>query len=300
MDKRVLFTETLTSLVEFAAAKGNKITQGDVKLYFYDIIDKPEQYTYIYDYLKTNKITVEGITVSENITSDIDADENTDNMENSVSESAAESEEELAFIDMYMQELNSLPDMDDTKKEQLISDLGNGDLNAVNPLVECQLPFVASLAGQYRGQGVTFGDLIQEGNIALMLNLPEYNSDSGDFQLFVKNIVTNAFDNAINAQVNSNRISRHLADKLNQLDTATKTLTEVLGRVPEIGELATEMGILEDEAAQLLKTSLDTLSVNTDTQITDENTDENNSDSNSEDTFNFTSDEDPLTWRVNK
>ena len=92
-----------------------------------------------------------------------------------------------------------------------------------------------------------------------------------------------------------------MADKLNQLDNTTKALSKKLGRVPEISELSEAMGISVDEVSLLLKTSLDTLSVNEDTHITNSDAYESNSQDNySEYDANITtpsSGSDPLTWR---
>ena len=51
MDKKLLFNEALTSLVDFAAANANHVTMDDVKLYFKDLIDDDSQYQFIYKYL---------------------------------------------------------------------------------------------------------------------------------------------------------------------------------------------------------------------------------------------------------
>ncbi|MFQ9514542.1 MAG: sigma-70 domain-containing protein [Eubacterium sp.] len=288
MDKKVLFNEALASLVEFASAKGNEITSDDVKLYFKDLIEDESQYKFIYDYLAINKIKVEGFvpTIDEAICEDAVSQDTIPEKTSAL----MESEEELSFIQMYMSELEAIPPVDDHDKSVLISRLLDGDTSVVDKLVECHLSLVAEIAGTYRGKGVTFGDLIQEGNIGLMLGLSEYHSDAGNFDIFIRNKITGAIEETVNAQINSDRIGRHLADKLNQLDTVTKNLSEKLGRVPEIQELAEAMGITKDEVSLLLKTSLDTLSVNEDTQITSENTssEENN-----------VPEKDPLQWRVN-
>ena len=47
MDKKLLFNEALTSLVDFAAANANHVTMDDVKLYFKDLIDDDSQYQFI-------------------------------------------------------------------------------------------------------------------------------------------------------------------------------------------------------------------------------------------------------------
>ena len=66
MDKKLLFNEALTSLVDFAAANANHVTMDDVKLYFKDLIDDDSQYQFIYDYLALNKVEVEGFTPPAN------------------------------------------------------------------------------------------------------------------------------------------------------------------------------------------------------------------------------------------
>ncbi len=96
----------------------------------------------------------------------------------------------------------------------------------------------------------------------MMLALSEYPSKKESFDAFLKKSIHSAMENTVNSQLYSDRIGKHLADRLNQLDNATNKLSELLGRVPEVKELAEEMGISEDEVSILLKTSLDTLSVN--------------------------------------
>lgn len=289
MDKRTQFNETLTSFVEFAATLGNEVSIDDVKLYFKDFIEDESQYQFIYDYLIINKINVREYDAPVNKESDSEPAPSVNQAENT-----AESEEELSFIKMYMKELETVPPVSDNEKSILISELLSGNLDVINRLVECHLSLVAEIAETYRNQGVTFGDLIQEGNIGLMLGLSDYDSKFGDFDTFIREKITAALNEVVNSQIHSDRIGQHLADKLNQLDAATKNLSEALGRVPELKELAEAMSISEDEVSLLLKTSLDTLSVNEDTQLTDEDNASENNDSYS------TPAKDPLQWRVNK
>lgn len=286
MDKKVLFNETLTSLVEFAAANNNEITMNDVKTYFKDLIDDDSQYQFIYDYLSINKINIEGFEPS------VDDAENVIS-ENTIAETygIAESAEELAFIDMYMDEISSILPPSEDEIAKLVSQLLSGDLSVINRLVECHLQTVAELAKNYRGKGATFGDLIQEGNIGLMLALSDYSENCGNFNDYIKKRITRTLNEIISSQINSDRINQHLADKLNQLDAVTRDLSKKLERVPDISELAEAMSITEEEASLLLKASLDTLSVNEDTQVTF-------------DGDNAQKDaalkEDPLKWRINK
>ena len=105
MDKKLLFNEALTSLVDFAAANANHVTMDDVKLYFKDLIDDDSQYQFIYDYLALNKVEIEGFTPPANNPLADDAPETS--ADKTISETASvsnhvESEEELSFIKMYM------------------------------------------------------------------------------------------------------------------------------------------------------------------------------------------------------
>lgn len=294
MDKKILFNEALTSLVDFAAANANHVTMDDVKLYFKDLIDDDSQYQFIYDYLALNKVEVEGFTPPANNPLADDAPE-TVSVSNHV-----ESEEELSFIKMYMEEMEALPNLSKDEEADLIDKLLAGDTSVSSKIVEANLSLVAKIAESHRGKGVNFGDLIQEGNVGLMLAVSDYTESVGDFHSFISGRIEDAIKNTVNVQINSDRIGQHLADKLNRLDEVTKNLSEKLGRVPELDELAKAMNISKDEASILLKTSLDTLSVNEDTQITDGSEANGASDGISTEEAFARPEKDPLEWRVNK
>lgn len=301
MDKKAQFNEALTSLVDFAATKGNEITQDDVKLFFRDLIDDESQYGFINDYLSLNKIKVLGFTPTsffDTLNEDTTEDMPDVSPKESIPEKTSkfkESEEEIAFVNMYMSDMKNIEPLSDNEKAELLNQLLSGNTEASKRLVEGNLSLVAEIAGNFRGRGVSFGDLIQEGNIGMMLAVSDYNKDCGNFDEFITNRITDAIKNTINEQINSDRISQHLADQLNLLDKVTKQLSEKLGRVPELSELSEAMGIDEDEVSLLLKTSINTLSVNQDTKITEDASETGNpSDSDNNDNNQ------PLTWRHSK
>lgn len=300
MDKKTLFNKALAKLVSTAIGNKNKITMEEVKSHFDGLIDDDSQYQFIYDYLTINKIEIEGFTPSdENLFETADSSEVSISKQVSRDENK-ESKEELEFIKMYMSDMENIPFISSEEQRILIGKLISGDTSCTEKLVESKLKTVADMAEKYRGKGVSFGDLIQEGNLELMLAISDYHADFGEFNQYIEQRVENAIVNTINNEINSDRIGQHLADKLNQLDNATKELNKKLGRVPELSELAEAMGISEDEVSLLLKTSLDTLSVNEDTHITDKGSNDNLKN-------NFTADDtnlrtpsrgsDPLTWR---
>lgn len=271
MDKKTMFNEALAKLVSYATAHDNLITMEDVKSFFNGLIDDDSQYKLIYDYLSINKIEIKGFTPSDDNIFDDSHGMNAIS-ENIAKDENGQSQEETYFIKMYMDDMGALQTVSDVEQAALVNKLIAGDASASTPLVESKLKKVADIAKKYCGKGVTFGDLIQEGNLELMVAVSEYTKECGDFNNYIDKRIEQGIRNVINSQINSDRIGQHLADKLNQLDNTTSKLSKELGRVPEISELADAMGITEDEASLLLKTSLDTLSVNQDTQITDAKT----------------------------
>ena len=271
MDKKTMFNEALAKLVSYATAHNNLITMEDVKSFFNGLIDDDSQYKLIYDYLSINKIEIKGFTPSDDNIFDDSHGMNAIS-ENIAKDENGQSQEETDFIKMYMDDMDALQTVSDVEQAALVNKLIAGDASASTPLVESKLKKVADIAKKYCGKGVTFGDLIQEGNLELMVAVSEYTKECGDFNNYIDKRIEQGIRNVINSQINSDRIGQHLADKLNQLDNTTSKLSKELGRVPEISELADAMGITEDEASLLLKTSLDTLSVNQDTQITDAKT----------------------------
>ena len=266
-----MFNEALAKLVSYATAHDNLITMEDVKSFFNGLIDDDSQYKLIYDYLSINKIEIKGFTPSDDNIFDDSHGMNAIS-ENIAKDENGQSQEETDFIKMYMDDMDALQTVSDVEQAALVNKLIAGDASASTPLVESKLKKVADIAKKYCGKGVTFGDLIQEGNLELMVAVSEYTKECGDFNNYIDKRIEQGIRNVINSQINSDRIGQHLADKLNQLDNTTSKLSKELGRVPEISELADAMGITEDEASLLLKTSLDTLSFNQDTQITDAKT----------------------------
>lgn len=297
MDKKTLFNETLADIVAYAATCGNKITKDDVKNHFGNLIEDDSQYSFIYDYLTINKIEVDGI--KPPVHSIFQEDASDDSKKEPIIKED-ESDAELSYIKMYLDDIDKIEICNDAQKIELIKRLKDGDTSAAEPLFNSKLKDIAYIAESYRGKGVHYGDLIQEGNIGALLAISDFNGNVEDFDNFVNQRITDAIETIINTQINSDRIGQHLADKLNRLDDVTKELSEKLGRVPELDELVEAMGLSKEEVETLLKTSLDTLSVNEDTQIVEDKNDENDiyTTPSEEEPYDFQSKNDPLSWRI--
>lgn len=258
---RTQFNEALVSLVEYAAANANHVSKKDVDIYFKEILSDESMYDAIYSYLKENKISIDDM--------DNDAIEplpNAFTSANEASESFAvknteESEEELEFIEMYKNEMDNIEPLSNEERNRLILLLKEKDAVATARLTEDCLSMVHDIATKNKGRGLTLGDLIQEGNVGLILGLSEFDGEISDFFSFISGKISEAIDDAINMQISSERVGSHLADRMNNLDDLSKNLTEKLGHAPSVKELAEEMNISEDEVDTIIRTSLNVLSV---------------------------------------
>lgn len=262
MDKKLLFNDALSSLIEFAAANANHVSTEDIHTFFNGIIEDEKQYEFIYKYLQESKIKIDGMDyiVSEEVTIDPKEEEVRELDAVKAAESkVVETEAELAFIEMYKNDLEAIGKISDDELASLLNLLANGDLSVTNKIVESQLSKVADIANEFRGQGVTYGDLIQEANIGLMIALSEFNGSSDEFAGFVDDAIRNTLNLVINDQINEDRVGEHLANRMNELDEISRDLTELLGRAPTFEELAKKMGITEDEVETIVKTSLNVL-----------------------------------------
>lgn len=114
MDNKLRFSNTLASLVEYASANGNTLTQKKVADAFSDIVEDKSAYDTIYDYLESKKITIKGYKKADGkINEFAPADE--PDLSNIETDSEA-----AAFIKMYKRDLRSVSPLGTSEKDILI------------------------------------------------------------------------------------------------------------------------------------------------------------------------------------
>ena len=134
-----------------------------------------------------------------------------------------------------------------------------GDGEAV---IESFLPQILEIARTHMGKGVLFGDLVQEGNIGLLEAMAIYQGEDADgFLAHAKSAVEDSILDAIAMQRGSDSVGEAMAIKANRLDDASTFLSKELGREPKIEELAKYLSMTEEEVKEVMKISLDALSV---------------------------------------
>ena len=166
---------------------------------------------------------------------------------------------------LYLDEIAAIRPMDAEEEAQLLDRLKSGDTTARSRLMEGYLPFLAEMVKAYEDQGLPMGDLVQEANMALIMAADQY--QDGDFRSQVKALAEEMIKAALEEQGLETKVEEEMLARVNVLKEVSKRMAEELGREATVTELAEKMKMTEDEIKDIMKLTLDAMSVSPDAEV---------------------------------
>lgn len=163
------------------------------------------------------------------------------------------------YFKMYLDELEAVAPFGEGEEERLLNLAASGDPGAVSRLIEGKLKYALAQAQAYEGQGLPPSDLVQEANMALVLCAREYGG--GDFDELLRKRVDDRIREAIEIQKAETGVEEEIAARVNVLKDVSQMMAEELGREATVEELAAKMKMTEEEIKDIMKVTLDALSV---------------------------------------
>jgi RNA polymerase primary sigma factor len=162
----------------------------------------------------------------------------------------------------YLKEISRLPRITAEEERVLGRKIQKGDQKALRRLVEANLRFVVSYAKRYRGCGMSFLDLINEGNIGLIEAAKRYDAAKNvKFITYAVWWVRQAIIHALSDQSGAFRLPQKQANLLYRIGKAQAILRNELERAPTAQEVATKIEATLEEVTTLLQVANDNVSL---------------------------------------
>lgn len=275
------FLQKLEDLVNKGIASDMKLNIGEINDFFAGVELNSESIEQIYSYLE-NK----GIEINENTSDDLNID--IDNIDNIADEDSlllddddefdkdSEEDIDLSAIDllegvgtedpvrMYLKEIGTVPLLTANEELELAKRKQDGDEYAKQRLIEANLRLVVSIAKRYTGRGMSFLDLVQEGNLGLIKGVEKFDYTKG-FKLstyatwWIRQSVTRALAD----QARTIRVPVHMVETINKMSKMQRKLTLELGYEPSVTELANALDMTEEKVMEIMQIAREPASLET-------------------------------------
>lgn len=167
-------------------------------------------------------------------------------------------------VRMYLKEIGTVPLLTAEEELRLAKRKAEGDQKAKDRLIEANLRLVVSIAKRYTGRGMSFLDLVQEGNLGLIKGVEKFNYDKG-FKLstyatwWIRQSVTRALAD----QARTIRVPVHMVETINRMSKMQRKLTLELGYEPSAKELADALDMTESKVLEIMQIAREPASLET-------------------------------------
>ena len=170
-------------------------------------------------------------------------------------------------VRIYLQQIGKIPLLSTEEELEVAKQIYEGQSEfARKVLINANLRLVVSIAKKYIGRGLSFLDLIQEGNMGLIKATEKFDYTKGyKFSTYATWWIQQSITRAIADKARIIRLPIHLIESINKIKKATLDLTTKLGRIPNKQEIAEEMGISVSKLTSIIKSTQSTISIDTPT-----------------------------------
>ena len=167
-------------------------------------------------------------------------------------------------VRMYLKEIGRVNLLTADEEIDLAVRIEQGDEEAKKKLAEANLRLVVSIAKRYVGRGMSFLDLIQEGNMGLMKAVEKFDYRKGfKFSTYATWWIRQAITRAIADQARTIRIPVHMVETINKLIRIQRQMLQDLGREPIPEEIGAEMDMPTQKVRDILKIAQEPVSLET-------------------------------------
>lgn len=170
-------------------------------------------------------------------------------------------------VRIYLQQIGKIPLLSTEEELEVAKKIYETQSEiARKVLINANLRLVVSIAKKYIGRGLSFLDLIQEGNMGLIKATEKFDYTKGyKFSTYATWWIQQSITRAIADKARIIRLPIHLIESINKIKKATMDLTTKLGRIPNKQEIADEMGISVSKLTSIIKSTQSTISIDTPT-----------------------------------
>ncbi len=167
-------------------------------------------------------------------------------------------------VRMYLKEIGTVPLLSAEEEFRLATRKQQGDEVAKQRLIEANLRLVVSIAKRYTGRGMSFLDLVQEGNLGLIKGVEKFDPEKG-FKLstyatwWIRQSVTRALAD----QARTIRVPVHMVETINKMSKMQRKLTLELGYEPSVKELAERLEMSEEKVQEIMQIAREPASLET-------------------------------------
>ncbi|MDU7029331.1 RNA polymerase sigma factor region1.1 domain-containing protein [Robinsoniella peoriensis] len=262
MQEKIIFREMLSELKAYADTKNNVLNKEEIKEFFKNANLTEEQYEFIYEYLNSQKIAVEGYQKT--------APEMAEAKDTEVSEEEMRQvqEEEDAFLKMYLEDLaaSNIEQLSEEEELVLFNQAAGGDAMAKSRLIEQNLKNVYDLVMEYNNTQLPKSDLIQEGNVGLILVMDALKQQKtlSEYREYMKKEIIQVLDDAEQEQKDFKHDDQQIVEQVNYLNEAIKNLEEDLERKVSLEELSAYIEMPAEEIEAILKMAGDEIELTDD------------------------------------